>query len=76
MSAEAPSEELPLPKIRERHPNMWVAILVTKRDKNYQPTAGKVVALDVDRYRLRDSIIEYNDICILFAGESQFPLFL
>ncbi len=55
---------------------MWVAILVTKRDKNYQPTAGKVVALDVDRYRLRDSIIEYNDICILFAGESQVPLFL
>lgn len=58
------------------HPNLWVAILVTKRDENGQPVAGSLVAEDADRYRLRDLIVKYSDVCIFFAGDSPFPLFL
>ena len=76
VSAQPAPEELTLAQIREKHPNMWVAMLVTKRDKNRQPIAGKVVAEDVDRYRLREALYSYKDVCIFFAGESQFPLFL
>jgi len=50
--------------------------VVTARDKNLQPRTGKVVAYDVDRFRLREKLYEYTDICIFFAGESPFPLFL
>lgn len=71
-----PSEELTLEEIRTRHQNLWVAITVTKRDENGQPTAGLVVAEDADRYRLRDLIVRYDDVCIFFAGDSPFPLFL
>ncbi len=70
------SEELTLEEISKKHLNLWVAITVTKRDENGQPTAGQVVAEDADRYRLRDLIVKYNDVCIFFAGDSQFPLFL
>jgi len=50
--------------------------MVTKRDENGQPTAGKFVADDADRYRLRDQIILQNDICIFYAGDPPYPLFL
>ncbi len=63
-------------EILEEHKDRWVALIVTKRDKNGQPTAGKIVSEDVDQYRLRQNVAKYNDICILYAGESQFPLFL
>ena len=49
---------------------------MTARDKNFQPTSGKVVAHDFDRYRLRQNLYNYKDVCIFFAGESIFPLFL
>ena len=60
----------------EQYGNRWVAITVTKRDKNGQPVAGKLVAEDVDRYRLRQTVVKYNDICIFYAGEPPYPLFL
>ena len=72
----ADAEELTLEEIKKKHPNLWVAMVVTKRDENGQPTAGRVVAEDMDRYRLRDLIVALNDVCIFFAGDSQFPLFL
>jgi hypothetical protein len=68
--------ELSLPEIYEQHKDRWVAITVTKRDRNGQPVAGKVIAEDVDRYRLRQNIARYNEVCIFFAGETPFPLFL
>ena len=68
--------ELTLKEIFEQHKDMWVAMLVTKRDENMQPTAGKVVAEDVDRYRLRVNIVKYDDICIFFAGETPYPLLM
>ena len=49
---------------------------MTARDKNFQPKSGKVVANDVDRYRLRQNLYKHRDVCIFFAGESLFPLFL
>ena len=76
MSTSAAGEVLTLKEISERHPNLWVAVVVTKRDGNRQPIAGRVVANDVDRYRLRDAIIQYKEICILFTGDSPFPLLL
>jgi predicted transcriptional regulator len=74
--AEEDQQELSISKMRELHKNRWIAITVTKRDKNGQPTAGKIVAEDVDRYRLRQNIIKYNDICIFYSGDPPFPLFL
>jgi hypothetical protein len=74
MSTEGP--ELSLSQILEKYKDNWVAFIVTKRDGNFQPTAGRVVAHDLDRYRLRQQITHYNDICILFAGETLYPLLL
>ena len=74
--ASRADDELTLDEIKKRHQKLWVAIVVTKRDKNGQPTAGRVVAEDADRYRLRDLIVAQDDVCIFFAGESPFPLFL
>ena len=70
------AEDLALSEISTRYKDNWVAIIVTARDKNFQPTSGKVVAHDVDRYRLRQNLYKHRDVCIFFAGESLFPLFL
>jgi hypothetical protein len=69
-------EDLALSEIFKRYKDSWVAIIVTSRDKNFQPTKGKVVANDIDRYRLRQKLLKYPDICILYAGEPAYPLFL
>jgi hypothetical protein len=65
--------ELPLREIRKRHKDKWVAVIVTKRDRNLQPTRGKVVAEDMDRFLLRQKLGAYPDICIFFAGDSIYP---
>ena len=70
------AEELSFAQIFEKYKGKWVAITVTKRDRNSQPTSGKVVASHVDRYRLRQLVAQMNEVCIFFAGESQYPLFL
>jgi len=69
-------EELTLPDIINRHKGKWVGVLVTARDKNLQPTKGKVVAESQDRYMLRQKLIKYQDICIFFAGDPVYPLLL
>jgi hypothetical protein len=75
-NGEGKQEELEIPQIFEQFKDQWVAILVTRRDKNFQPVAGRVVANEVDRYRLRLKIVEYNDVCIFFAGEPPYPLLM
>jgi hypothetical protein len=69
-------EELALPDIIAKYKGKWVAITVTARDKNFQPTKGKVVAESQDRYMLRLKLVKYKDICIFFAGEAPYPLLL
>jgi hypothetical protein len=69
-------EEFSLAQIFEKYKNKWVAMTVTKRDSSLQPTSGRVVAYDNDRYRLRQKIAQMNDVCILYAGEPQYPLCL
>jgi hypothetical protein len=69
-------EELSILEIAEKYPKRWVAVVVTQRDENLQPSRGKVVADDVDRYRLRRKVTNFDDICIYYAGESDFPLLL
>jgi len=69
-------EELSIPEISTKHKGRWVAILVTKRDGNLQPIKGRVVAEDLDRYRLRGHVARYADVCIFYAGESPYPLLL
>jgi hypothetical protein len=49
---------------------------VTARDKNLQPTKGKVLAEDMDRYRLRQKVIREREVCIFYAGEPMYPLLL
>jgi hypothetical protein len=73
---EEKAEELSIPEISKRYKGRWVAIVVTKRDGNLQPTHGTVVAEDADRYRLRGHVARYADICIFYAGESPYPLLL
>jgi hypothetical protein len=69
-------QEMSLEKMWSRFPREWVAIIVTRRDANEQPVAGKVVAHGADRYRIRLDIANYKDVCILYAGEPPYPLFL
>jgi hypothetical protein len=69
-------QELALPEIIKQYKGKWVAISVTGRDKNFQPTKGKVVADDLDRYMLRMKLKKFQDICIFFAGEPPYPLLL
>lgn len=69
-------EELTLSQISDRYRDRWVAIEVTKRDRNLQPLKGRVVANEVDRYRLREKTMKYADICIFFTGESPYRLLL
>lgn len=71
---EPPEEEFS--EIFKTRKNKWVAVVVTRRDKNLQPVAGRVVADDIDRYRLRQKIIGQKVICIFYAGEPQYPLLL
>ena len=74
--AEEISAEMSIAQINDEYRDRWVAVLVTKRDENYQPIAGKVVASEVDRYRLRLQIVKYDDICIFYAGDTPYPLLL
>jgi hypothetical protein len=69
-------EELSIEEIRGRYKDRWVAITVTKRDRSLQPVSGRVVADDPDRYRLREKLAKYRDVCILYAGDPAFPLIL
>ena len=75
-SATDGQEELTLQQVAERHKDRWVAMVVTKRDGDLQPLAGKVVAADPDRYRLRESLAKYTDVCIFYAGEPPYPILL
>ena len=70
------SEELTLSEIAAKYKDRWVAIVVTARDSNSQPSKGKVVAQDVDRYRLRAGLAKYGEVCIFFTGETPYPLLL
>jgi hypothetical protein len=69
-------DELSFSDIFSKYKGKWVAVLVTKRDDNMQPVAGRVVAADNDRYRLRQKVAQHDDICITLAGEPRYPLFL
>ncbi|MDG6999998.1 MAG: hypothetical protein JRN15_12885 [Nitrososphaerota archaeon] len=68
------TKDLSLEEIAAGYSGRWVAMTVTKRDDNLQPTRGIVVAHDVDRYKLRTNITKYTDICILYAGDPPFRL--
>ncbi|MDG6995646.1 MAG: hypothetical protein JRN52_06970 [Nitrososphaerota archaeon] len=70
------TEDLSLEEISTKYAGRWVALTVTARDKNLQPIRGIVVADEVDRYRLRSHITNYQDICIIFAGGSPYHLML
>ncbi|MGA2198989.1 MAG: hypothetical protein ABSG45_03535 [Nitrososphaerales archaeon] len=70
----AKPEELTLSQISARHHDRWVAVEVTRRDRNRQPVQGRVVAEDVDRYNIRMKTMNVADICIFYAGELPFRL--
>ena len=72
----AKTKDLSLEEISIKYAGRWVALTVTSRDKNLQPLRGIVVADEVDRYRLRGRITNYQEICIIFAGGSPYHLML
>ena len=71
---EMEEEDLPLREITERYKDKWVGMVVTARDRNLQPTRGKVVAAESDRHILRTKLHKYREICILYGGEPIYPL--
>lgn len=73
---QSESEELTLSDIIKNNKGKWAGIIVTARDKNFQPAKGKVVAVDLDRYLLRPKLVNQKDVCILFCGEPPYPLLL
>ena len=73
---EAKPEVLTLPEILQKYKDRWVAIEVTERDRNSQPTKGRVVGNEVDRYTLGEKTTEYGEVCIFFTGELPFRLLL
>ena len=75
-SKDTQQEDLTLSEISEKYKDRWVAIEVTRRDRNLQPIRGRVLENDVDRFRLREKITKFEDICIFYAGESPFRLLL
>ncbi len=72
----AKPEEMTLSQISERYHDRWVAVEVTRRDRNGQPVRGRVVAADVDRYNIREKTMRLTDICIFYAGEIPYRLHL
>ncbi len=72
----AKPEEMTLSQISERYHDRWVAVEVTRRDRNGQPVRGSVVAADVDRYNIREKTMKLTDICIFYAGETPYRLHL
>lgn len=70
---EVETGELTIPEIRKQFKDKWVAVVVTRRNRNLQPTRGKVVAQDMDRFLLRQKLGKYKDICIFFAGDPVYP---
>jgi len=70
----AKPEELTLSQISVRYHDRYVAVVVTRRDRNGQPVQGRVVAEDVDRYNIRMKTMNLSDICIFYAGELPFRL--
>jgi hypothetical protein len=73
---EGQAVDIELAEIFRRYKDRWVAISVTKRDKNQQPTRGTVLADDFDRYRLRQKLMSTKEACIFFCGEPQYPLLI
>lgn len=67
---------LTMKEIREKYKDRWVAMTVTQRDENLQPTAGTIIADDLDRYRLRSKLTNHLDVCIFHTGECAYPLLL
>ena len=73
---QAPAEELDIQEIFTKYKDKWVAIKVTGRDKNLQPTRGIVLADEMDRYRLRQRIIREKEACIFYAGQPMYTLII
>ena len=73
---EAQAVDIELSEIFKRYKDRWVAITVTRRDKNQQPARGTVIADDIDRYRLRQKLTSQKEACIFYAGEPAYPLLL
>jgi len=73
---EARPEVLSFSEIRERYRDRWVAVEVTERDGNSQPTKGRVVENEIDRYTLADKTAKYGEVCIFYAGDVPYRLLL
>ena len=72
MSREVSSEEdvLTLAEAMQEYPEEWLAMRVTGRDSNGQPTEGVVVGHDRDKRLLRTNTNKERDLCIFYAGQS------
>jgi hypothetical protein len=65
---EIDNERLSLGEIISKYSGKYVAIEVLTRDKDGQPTHGRVLQVHFDKYRLKDSVQNLRDVCIFFAG--------
>jgi len=72
MSSGVSAEEdiLTIAEAIQEYPEQWLAVRVTGRDSNGQPTEGVVVGHERDKRSLRTNTIREKDLCIFFAGQS------
>jgi len=72
LSSEVSSEEdvLTIAEAIQEYPEEWLAMRVTRRDSNGQPTEVVVVGHDRDKRLLRTNTLRERELCIFFAGQS------
>jgi hypothetical protein len=59
-----------LNEVRKTYALAWVACAVKKRDENGQPVDVDVIAVSADRVSIREKVMEQNDICIFYGGDT------
>jgi|GEM_PF-6033421 hypothetical protein len=55
--------------IREKHPNLWVATRVLKRDENGQPIDFELLTVGPHRIAVRERALNENDTCFFSTGD-------
>lgn len=59
-----------LNEVRKTYASAWIACVVKKRDENGQPTDVEVIAVSPDRISIREKVLQQNDICVFYAGDT------
>ena len=70
---ESTDSVLSMEEVLKKFAGNYVAMQVTSRDSNGQPTSGRVLHVHFNKYRLRDEMADRGEICIFYAGPAPKP---